>query len=226
MLYLRYLMASVLFLFGCGGLIQAAELPVTAKLQYVDDHGLPVNMTFNQQDGHYSIQTDLNMIVYQLSFTSAGHMNQHQLIPESYYDRRSGKIYAQALFDGQKVYYGKASAKPKEQQLDGAVYDVFTLAWQLALSDGKLPTPAYLTNGKRIYSLEGIEYLGQSTYLWNKEEQLIHQYRLQQNHNTINYAFIPSLGNIPVQISYTDNDHVYVLKLKKAQLDGKVIQSQ
>lgn len=202
----------------------AADLPRQVKLQYVDEHGLPVMMTFEQADGHYSVTTTINMLFYQMQFVSAGDVQQGRLMPRQYRDIRSGRIYAQAVFDGRMVEYGKAGDSVKSRQMEGAVYDVFTLAWQLALNKQELSVAhTYLTNGKKIYPLDGIVFKGNDYFVMNNHQLAVNRYQLRRGGTVIDYSFIPSLGNIPAEISYTDNGKNYVLKLKTAWFDEKVI---
>lgn len=206
--------------------VLAVGLPSQAKLQFVNQYGVPATMTFTQHDNQYSINTDVDMIFYQLHFASTGHIMGNRLLPESYRDSRSGKLYAQALFDGQMIQYGKIGDDVKQMKINGVVFDIFTLAWQLALDKDQVSSSSFFTNGKKIYPIENIHYSGKSEYLLNGTSVLTNQFLIQRAKNTIEYALIPSLENIPAQITYTDNGKLYVLKLKTAQLDGKVIKAQ
>ncbi|PIT16620.1 hypothetical protein BGI32_04170 [Snodgrassella alvi] len=202
---------------------RAADLPRRAQLQFVDSYGLPVNMDFVQQAEQYQINTQINLIFYQMQFVSTGTVNGSTLNPLSYTDSRFGKPYAQARFTEQGIDYGKVSESSKHMAVNGSVYDMFALGWQLGFNHGKLPANTYLTNGKKVYLLDAVRSRGTAQLLINGRQIDISQYSISRGDDVVEYAFAPQFGNIPVYISYMDNGKVYTLQLKGGQIDGKAI---
>lgn len=201
---------------------QAEDLPQQAQLQFVDSYGLPVSMDFVQKDGHYQINTQIDLIFYKMQFVSSGTIKDTILKPLSYTDSRSGKPYAQARFSGEGVDYGKVSEAVKHMLVNGSVYDMFALGWQLGFSHGKLPANTYLTNGKKVYQFNAVQSRGMAQMMVNGRQIDIRQFSISRGDNLVEYAFAPQLGNIPVRISYMDNGKVYTLQLKGGQINGKV----
>lgn len=204
---------------------KAATLPQQAKLHYVDNHGVPVNMDFSQQNNHYRIGVSLNFIFYHLNFVSTGTVSGNTLTPLSYVDTRQGKPYAYAVFNQQTVQFGKNNADAQHVQVDGPVYDMFALGWQLGINEGQLAKNTYLTNGKKIYPLKDISFIGQQPLSINNQLTNISLYRLNRGDDVVEYAFAPSLNGIPVRISYMDNGKIYTLHLKSGLIDGKAIKT-
>jgi hypothetical protein len=203
----------------------AAFFPQQAKLQYVDNHGIPVNMNFNRQDKQYRIDVSLNLILYHFNFVSTGTVSENILTPISYMDTRQGKPYAHAVFSKQAVQFGKNGADAQQVQVDGPVYDMFALGWQLGINNGQLAKNTYLTNGKKIYPLKNISFIGQKQLSINNELINVSQFRLYRGDDVVEYAFAPSLNGIPVRISYMDNGKIYTLHLKSGLIDGKAIKT-
>ena len=106
--------------------------------------------------------------------------------------------------------------------VNGSVYDMFALGWQLGFNHGKLPANTYLTNGKKVYQLNAVQSRGMAQMMVNGRQIDIRQFSISRGDNLVEYAFAPQLGNIPVRISYMDNGKVYTLQLKGGQINGKV----
>lgn len=203
----------------------ATDLPLQAKLEYVDNHGIPVNMDFSRQDNQYRIEVHLNLILYHLNFVSNGTVANNTLTPLSYTDSRQGKPYAYATFTNQTVQFGKNGDEPKQVTVNGPVFDLFALGWQLGVNNGHLAKNTYLTNGKKIYPLNNISFIGTEQLSVNSEMISISHYRLNRGDDVVEYAFAPSLRGIPVRISYMDNGKIYTLQLKSGLIDGKAIKT-
>ena len=86
-----------------------------------------------------------------MRFSSNGSISGNRLQPTRYSDTRKGRAYAGATFDyGSKtITYGKAG-HTESQPLAGPTFDLFTLAWQLALNNGQLPANLHITNGNAL----------------------------------------------------------------------------
>ena len=205
-------------------LAQAADFPASAELQYVGPNGVPATMTFNRSGSNYKVVASINVPMYQMRFESSGSINGNTLQPAVYTDTRKGKPYAQARFSGNSVRYGKAGETAQTAAVKGPTFDLFTLAWQLAMNEGKLPTGLQITNGKRLYPVSGIRSLGAAKYRVSGGDTTINRYRVQRGGDTIDYAFAPEFHNIPAQITYVDDGKTYTLKLKSIKINGKAVQ--
>lgn len=201
---------------------QAAELPTHATLQYSGSYGIPATMTFTRSGNHYKIVSQINVPLYKIRFESAGYIVGNQLQPAYYRDIRNGKIYAEARFSGKQIRYGKAGEQ-KTEQISGTALDLFALSWQLAANDGKLPAGLKITNGKNLYPVGGLHKTGSGEYRFGGGKTTINHYRVRRGGDTVNYSFAPDLGNIPAQITYTDDGKSYNLKLKSLIINGKTV---
>lgn len=91
------------------------------------------------------------------------------------------------------------------------------------MNDGRLPAKLHITNGKKIYAVSGIRKIGDDMYRLGERDIAISRYQIQRNDSSMEYAFAPKLGNIPVLISYMDNGKTYVLTLKSAKINGQAM---
>lgn len=192
----------------------AAELPPKATLHYSGSYGIPATMVFTRTGNQYSVTADIKVPLYRIRFESGGAFDGSQFKPKFYRDTRNGKMYAEAVFSGGKVKYGKRG-ESKTEATSAPVLDLFTLSWQLAASDGKLPSHLKITNGKRLYSVGQLTKLGSSTMKINGENVTVNNYRVKRGDDTVLYSFAPKFNNAPVKISYTDDGKTYDLKLTK-----------
>lgn len=204
--------------------VQAADLPANAELQYVGPYGVPATMTFARSGNSYRVLARINAPLYQMRFESVGSVSGNTLRPASYTDTRKGKLYAQAKFGSGQISYGRAGEQVQTAAAKGPTFDLFTLAWQLAANNGQLPAGLQITNGKKLYPVSGMRKVGSGQYRIGGGETRIERYRVQRGDDTIEYAFAPDLHNIPAQISYTDDGKTYTLKLKSVRINGQVLQ--
>ena len=180
----------------------AAEtaFPKNAELHYIGPYGVPAVMTFNQNGGRYNVNADINVPLYKMRFSSSGSISGNRLQPARYSDTRKGRAYA------------------------GATFDLFTLAWQLALNNGQLPANLHITNGKRVYPVRGMTRLPSARYNINGASIAVNRFRVQRGDDTIEYSFAPDFANIPALIKYTDDGKTYELKLRSGKIDGTPLQ--
>lgn len=115
----------------------AARLPQSAVLHYSGSYGIPATMTFERSGNAYKIVSTIKVPLYNIRFESGGTVVGNTLHPAYYKDIRRGKLYAEAKFADGSVTYGKAGESKTEQS--PKAMDLFTLAWQLAANDAKLP---------------------------------------------------------------------------------------
>lgn len=205
----------------------AAEtaFPQNAELHYVGPYGVPAVMTFSQNGGRYTVNADINVPLYKMRFSSSGGISGKRMQPSRYTDSRHGRPYAGATFDygARTITYGK-TGQTESQPLSGPTFDLFTLAWQLALNNGQLPANLHITNGKRVYPVRGMTRLPSARYNINGASIPVDRFRVQRGDDTIEYSFAPDFANIPARIKYTDDGKTYELKLRSGKIDGTPLQ--
>lgn len=201
---------------------QAAEIPQTATLKYSGTLGIPATMNFKRNGDNYTVTANINVPMYKIRFESGGKIVGNQLKPTYYTDTRNGKMYASAKFSGNRVLYGKVGDS-KNTTVSGDVMDLFTLSWQLAFNEGKLPANIYTTNGKSITKLGALTANGSKTMNVAGGKTSVQQFSVSRDEGRISYAFAPSLQNVPAQISYSDDGKTYNLTLKSVEINGQTI---
>ena len=203
----------------------AANLPQSVSLQYAGHYNgltLPATMTFTRNGKGYKVVSTIKVPLYHIRFESGGSISGNTIRPSYYKDVRGGKTYAEAKFRGNQVTYGK-TGELQTETVGGNISDLFTLAWQLAANDAKLPARLSITNGKKIYPVSGMNKIGSGSYTLNGKAIPVEKYRVQRGDDTVTYSFATSLGNIPAQISYTDDGKTYDLKLTSVSINGKPV---
>ncbi|MDO4640513.1 MAG: DUF3108 domain-containing protein [Neisseria sp.] len=200
----------------------AAELPQSAVLKYSGSYGIPATMTFTRNGNNYTIVSHIKVPLYSIRFESGGTISGNVLKPAYYRDVRGGKTYAEARFNGNQITYGKINEQ-KTETVSGPAMDLFTLAWQLAANDAKLPAGLKITNGKKLYSVGGLSKTGSAQYRFSGGKTQVENYRVNRGDSTVNYSFATAIDNIPAQISYSDDGKTYNLKLTSVSINGKVV---
>lgn len=213
---------SLLISAGLATPVLASELPQSAVLQYSGSYGIPATMSFTRSGSSYTIVSTIKVPLYNIRFESGGTISGHTLKPSYYKDVRGGKLYAEAKFSGNKITYGKVG-NIKTETTSGPTMDLFTLAWQLAANDAKLPSGLRITNGKKVYPVNGMSKAGSSDYKLGSNSTPVNKYRIKRGDSTVNYAFAPAFNNIPAQISYTDDGKTYNLKLTGIKINGQTV---
>lgn len=204
--------------------VLANDFPAKAELQYVGPYGVPATMTYTRSGQNYTVLARINAPLYQMRFQSSGSISGNTLKPATYSDTRKGKAYAQARFVGNRVSYGKVGEAVQTDTVSGPTFDLFTLAWQLAMNQGQLPQGLHITNGKKLYPVSGMRKVGSGQYRVSGGDTRIERYRVQRGDDSIEYAFAPEFNNIPAQITYVDDGKTYTLRLKSIKLNGKSVQ--
>lgn len=200
----------------------AADLPQSAELQYSGSYGIPATMTFTRSGNSYKIVSNIKVPLYRIRFESGGTISGNTLRPTYYKDVRGGKTYAEAKFSGRNVTYGRAGEQ-KTETVSGPTMDLFTLAWQLAANDAKLPGGLKITNGKKLYNVGGLNRIGSGQVKVAGGNTQVNRYRVRRGDDTVTYAFAPAFGNIPAQISYSDDGKTYDLKLTSVKINGQTV---
>ncbi|UOP05284.1 DUF3108 domain-containing protein [Conchiformibius kuhniae] len=201
----------------------AAPIPQTATLQYSGSYGIPATMTFKRTGDNYTVAAQINVPMYKIRFESGGKIVGNQLKPAYYRDVRNGKTYASAQFSGNKASYGKAGEPPQSRTVSGNVMDLFTLSWQMAFADGQLPANLSITNGKKLYPLNGISKAGSKQMNIGGGQTAVNQFHVKRGDDTVYYAFVPALNNVPAVITYQDGGKKYNLTLKSVTINGKAV---
>ncbi len=106
-------------------------------------------MTFTRSGNQYTIVSRIKVPMYSIRFESGGTISGNTLRPKYYKDVRGGKLYAEAKFSGNSITYGKVGSS-ETAKTGGTTLDLFTLAWQLAANDARLPSGLTITNGKKL----------------------------------------------------------------------------
>lgn len=202
--------------------VQAADIPNSATLQYSGSYGIPATMTFKRNGDNYTIAANINVPLYKIRFESGGKIVGTQLHPTYYKDIRNGKTYASAQFSGSQATYGRPNDQ-KTETVSGRVMDLFTLSWQLTFDDGKLPNGLKITNGKKLYSVGGMNAAGSKEVNVGGGKTTVNQFNVRRGDDTVLYAFAPKLNGVPAIISYNDGDKKYNLTLKSVSINGQTI---
>lgn len=200
----------------------AAGLPQSATLKYSGSYGIPATMTFTRSGNQYTIVSRIKVPMYSIRFESGGTISGNTLRPKYYKDVRGGKLYAEAKFSGNSITYGKAGSS-ETAKTGGTTLDLFTLAWQLAANDARLPSGLNITNGKKLYPVNGMTKVGSENYKIGGGTTTVNKYRVKRGDDTVTYSFAPAFNNIPAEINYTDDGKTYDLKLTSVIIDGKAV---
>ena len=104
--------------------------------------------------------------------------------------------------------------------------DLFTLSWQLAFSDGKLPANLRITNGKKLYPVNGISRAGSSQTKIDGVQTTVQQFNVRRGDDMVRYAFADQLGGVPANIQYNDGSKSYNLNLKSVTINGQRVQAK
>ncbi|WP_430472126.1 DUF3108 domain-containing protein [Wielerella bovis] len=198
---------------------QAADIPQSATLNYRSNLGIPATMTFKRNGDNYTVSANINVPAYKIRFESGGKIVNGMLKPSYYRDVRNGKEYAAARFSAGQVFLGKSGDK-HTQRTNATVMDLFTLSWQIAFSDGKLPAGLQVTNGKKLYRVGSLNVAGSKKMSINGVKTTVNQFTMKREDSTVQYAFASDLGNMPAVISYSDGGKRYNLTLKSAVING------
>lgn len=203
---------------------QAAEIPQSAVLKYGGTMGIPATMTFNRNGDNYKVVASINVPLYKIRFESGGKIVGNNLVPAYYNDIRNGKLYSFSKFTESRVIYGLAGDDYYRPIPAGKVMDLFTLSWQLAFNEGKLPSNMHITNGKKISPLGAFVPTGSKQMNVAGGKTSVNLFSANRGDGKVHYGFAPALGNLPAQISYNDEDgKKYNLTLKSATINGKVV---
>lgn len=145
-----FLLATLLYIPG----VQAAEA-TDLNIKYSSNYLMPAYVHFQSDGFEYSIRANINVLLYNIQFTSKGAQSSNFFNMLSYKDTRNNKPYAEAKIANRKIEYGKVKDGLKTEALTLPTYDLFTVAFQLSYYD-KLPTSFQITNGKKLYPMKNV----------------------------------------------------------------------
>ena len=80
--------------------------------------------------------------------------------------------------------------------------DLFSLTWQLAFSNGKLPMPLVITNGKKLYPINRLTPSSSKSMTIGSLKTRTQAYTLRHDNDQIFLALASDLGNVPALIRY------------------------
>ncbi|MGX2968637.1 hypothetical protein [Ursidibacter sp. B-7004-1] len=135
--------------------LSANLLAENFNLKYSSNYLMPAYVHFKNDGKNYSIQSKINVPLYNIVFNASGYESNQQFKMLSYRDSRNGKTYAMAELDSSTIQYGKVKEPLKKEALTLPTFDLFTLAFQLSYHD-KLPNSFQTTNGKKLYPSENV----------------------------------------------------------------------
>lgn len=202
-----------------------AEIPQSARAEYKASLGIPATLSFEREGEGYRIVAKINVPLYKMRFESGGTIDGGQLKPSYYRDIRNGKEYASAQFSGSRVWLGKPDGKHTETA-HGTVMDLFSLTWQLAFGNGKLPMPLVITNGKKLYPINRLTPSSSKSMTIGSLKTRTQAYTLRHDNDQIFLALASDLGNVPALIRYNVGGKKYSLTLKAVEMDGQPAPAQ
>ncbi len=194
-----------------------AEIPQSAYAEYKASLGIPATLSFERNGEQYRIVAKINVPLYKMRFESGGTIDGEQLKPSYYRDIRNGKEYASAQFSGSRVRLGKKNDK-RTETAKGTVMDLFSLTWQLAFNDGKLPTPLVITNGKKLYPISRLTPSPSKDMTIGSLKTRTQAFNLRHDNDHIFLALASDLGNVPALIRYNVGSKKYSLTLKAVKM--------
>ena len=194
-----------------------AEIPQSAYAEYKASLGVPATLSFERNGEQYRIVAKINVPLYKMRFESGGTIEDDTLKPSYYRDIRNGKEYASAQFSSSRVRLGKKNDKHTET-VKGTVMDLFSLTWQLAFNDGKLPTPLVITNGKKLYPISRLTPSPSKDMTIGSLKTRIQAFNLRHDNDHIFLALASDLGNVPALIRYNVGGKKYSLTLKAVKM--------
>ena len=194
-----------------------AEIPQSAYAEYKASLGIPATLSFERNGEQCRIVAKINVPLFKMRFESGGTIDGEQLKPSYYRDIRNGKEYASAQFSGSRVRLGKKNDK-RTETAKGTVMDLFSLTWQLAFNDGKLPTPLVITNGKKLYPISRLTPSPSKDMTIGSLKTRTQAFNLRHDNDHIFLALASDLGNVPALIRYNVGSKKYSLTLKAVKM--------
>lgn len=190
----------------------AAAHAETFNIKYSSNYLMPAYVNFKNTGSQYSIQSKINVPLYNIVFTAKGIERNDQFQMLSYRDTRNGKPYAVAEIDSTSIQYGRIKEPLKKEPLTMPTFDLFTVAFQLSYYD-KLPNSFQTTNGKKLYPTENV-VLNKSVKSLKDNGQTVEEITYKFKTNDNKYITVKKYKNekFPRFISYSRDGDNYELK--------------
>lgn len=193
-------------------------------LHYAGPYHIPAIFSFQRVGNTYQTYAHIKVPFYPMRFHAKGTAQGNTLVPTYYTDNRMGRLYAQAKFADTTVTFGKVKHPAKTEKKRGATFDAFSLTWYLTLNGGVLPKGSFITNAKKIYPISGVQKISDGTYVYKNKKIATKRYYVKRKDNKIEFAFAPSLNNIPVKVVYHNKGKIYVFRLRNMETSGSIMQ--
>jgi len=199
------------------------QLPGQIKIRYqLSWNGLPANgeMHWKRDGRHYQVELKLATVIGPvLRYQSEGRIGKSGLAPEQYRAWRSGQAKEAAEFDWPANTLKYGDGEPKETALEPGAQDFLSMDWQLALTGGKhLATPLQVTNGKKVYHY-AIAKSGEG----QEAGLTVNKFHASQNGDATEFSLAPEFHNVPVKISYKDEQKNVEMTATQIEVDGKTV---
>ena len=107
--------------------------------------------------------------------------------------------------------------------MHGPALNLFSLVWQLAMTNGQYPVGLQVTTGKKLYPVSSIQKIGEGQYRVGNSDVSANRFQFKRGDHAIEYALAPGFNNIPVYFSYKVNDKVYAFRLTEAAINGRPV---
>lgn len=207
---LKTLFISTLALFS------STALAESYNIKYSSNYLMPAYINFKTENGQYSIESKINVPLYNIRFLAKGYVRNNNFNMLSYSDSRNGKPYATANIDMNNITYGKVKDQ-KTETLSLPTMDLFTMAFQLSYYDS-IPANFQITNGKKLYPMENVKLQKSEKMLKTKDGQNVKEitYKFKTGNKDVmvkKYA----TEKFPRFISYSRDGDDYELTFSELQ---------
>ncbi|NBI41332.1 hypothetical protein GVX86_07650 [[Haemophilus] felis] len=185
------------------------------NIKYSSNYLMPAYVHFQAEGKRYKVAASINVPFYKIQFSSQGEQTTNYFKMEDYLDTRNGKPYALSKIRHQQVEYGKVQNGLSKQDVNIPIFDLFSLAFQLAYYD-KLPLNFMITNGKKLYKMENVVVNKSTRKLPNSgQEQMEISYRFKTEDNKEIVVKKIAGEGFPRYISYSRDGDDYELTFKE-----------
>lgn len=198
----------------------AETLPQKIKLNFTGPFQVPATMTFSYGNGHYDLNTIVNVPFKNMHFTSKGIIQNNRLITQSFKDTRSGKPYAYADFDlaNKTIHYGR-EGQSHTTKMTALAQDFFTTAWQATFNHAPISEKVQTTNGKKVYERPAfIKVATQETRINGQKTPMI-LYVSGEGDDRVELGLSPENYYLPALIAYYEKGKRYELRLKNYTIE-------
>ena len=111
--------------------LSANLLAENFNLKYSSNYLMPAYVHFKNDGKNYSIQSKINVPLYNIVFNASGYESNQQFKMLSYRDSRNGKTYAMAELDSSTIQYGKVKEPLKKESLTLPTFDLTVMLFYI-----------------------------------------------------------------------------------------------